>query len=123
MYLHAGDDSFELVRVIRPRPPGNVLDEGGCPPGLVLVKDGRRSICHDGDDPTSGEEGMNGTSVDGEQMHCRLIKFQEHSITGSMAAGRAAGSRGERLDEEVRRWRVGEEYCTLTGRPLGSDGS
>ncbi|MQM10365.1 hypothetical protein Taro_043258 [Colocasia esculenta] len=53
------------------------LVEGGCPPGLVLIDDGWQSICHDEDDPASGQEGMNRTSA-GEQMPCRLIRFQEN---------------------------------------------
>jgi len=118
LYLHAGDDPFELVReavrVVRAHlgtfrtmdektPPPIVdkfgwctwdafylkvhpegvwegvrrLSEGGCPPGLVLIDDGWQSICHDDDDPASGAEGMNRTSA-GEQMPCRLIKFQEN---------------------------------------------
>ncbi|KAK6928371.1 Glycosyl hydrolases 36 [Dillenia turbinata] len=52
------------------------LTDGGCPPGLVLIDDGWQSICHD-DDPIDGQEGMNRTSA-GEQMPCRLIKFQEN---------------------------------------------
>ncbi|CAA2934250.1 galactinol--sucrose galactosyltransferase-like [Olea europaea subsp. europaea] len=51
------------------------LTEGGCPPGLVLIDDGWQSISHDDDDPN--QEGMNRTSA-GEQMPCRLIKFQEN---------------------------------------------
>ncbi|KAA8530209.1 hypothetical protein F0562_004918 [Nyssa sinensis] len=51
------------------------LVEGGCPPGLVLIDDGWQSISHD-DDPVT-QEGMNRTSA-GEQMPCRLIKFQEN---------------------------------------------
>ncbi|GER47969.1 raffinose synthase [Striga asiatica] len=53
----------------------NGLVEGGCPPGLVLIDDGWQSICHDDDPITS--EGMNRTSA-GEQMPCRLIKFEEN---------------------------------------------
>ncbi|KAF8399748.1 hypothetical protein HHK36_015619 [Tetracentron sinense] len=52
------------------------LVDGGCPPGLVLIDDGWQSICHD-DDPISDQEGINRTSA-GEQMPCRLIKFQEN---------------------------------------------
>jgi raffinose synthase len=118
LYLHAGDDPFELVReavrVVRAHlgtfrtmdeksPPPIVdkfgwctwdafylkvhpegvwegvrrLADGGCPPGMVLIDDGWQSICHDEDDPASGAEGMNRTSA-GEQMPCRLIKFQEN---------------------------------------------
>lgn len=51
------------------------LVDGGCPPGLVLIDDGWQSICHDDDPITS--EGINRTSA-GEQMPCRLIKFQEN---------------------------------------------
>lgn len=51
------------------------LVEGGCPPGLVLIDDGWQSICHDEDPITS--EGINRTSA-GEQMPCRLIKFEEN---------------------------------------------
>ncbi|CAA2983372.1 galactinol--sucrose galactosyltransferase [Olea europaea subsp. europaea] len=51
------------------------LVDGGVPPGLVLIDDGWQSISHD-EDPISSE-GMNRTSA-GEQMPCRLIKFQEN---------------------------------------------
>lgn len=52
------------------------LVDGGCPPGLVLIDDGWQSIRHD-DDPISDQEGMNRTAA-GEQMPCRLTKFQEN---------------------------------------------
>ncbi|KAK2968372.1 hypothetical protein RJ640_027984 [Escallonia rubra] len=51
------------------------LVDGGCPPGLVLLDDGWQSISHD-DDPIT-QEGMKRTAA-GEQMPCRLIKFQEN---------------------------------------------
>lgn len=51
------------------------LVEGGCPPGLVLLDDGWQSIGHDSDPIT--KEGM-GQTVAGEQMPCRLLKFQEN---------------------------------------------
>ncbi|XP_010528235.1 PREDICTED: probable galactinol--sucrose galactosyltransferase 5 [Tarenaya hassleriana] len=51
------------------------LVDGGCPPGLVLIDDGWQSIGHDSDPITV--EGMNCT-VAGEQMPCRLLKFQEN---------------------------------------------
>jgi raffinose synthase len=51
------------------------LVEGGCPPGLVLIDDGWQSISHD-EDPIT-KEGMN-AAVAGEQMPCRLLKFQEN---------------------------------------------
>ncbi|GAB2269797.1 hypothetical protein Dimus_004715 [Dionaea muscipula] len=54
------------------------LVDGGCPPGFVLIDDGWQSICHDDDDPFTGQEGMNRTEA-GEQMPCRLIKFEENS--------------------------------------------
>ncbi|KAL5227636.1 hypothetical protein ABZP36_015901 [Zizania latifolia] len=118
LYLHAGDDPFELVkdamkvirahlgtfRLLEEKTPPPIVDkfgwctwdafylkvhpegvwegvrrlaDGGCPPGMVLIDDGWQSICHDEDDPDSGGEGMNRTSA-GEQMSCRLIKFQEN---------------------------------------------
>ncbi|KAK7301561.1 hypothetical protein RJT34_12428 [Clitoria ternatea] len=52
------------------------LVEGGCPPGMVLIDDGWQSINHD-KDPITNQEGMNRTSA-GEQMPCRLIKFEEN---------------------------------------------
>ncbi|CAH2080043.1 unnamed protein product [Thlaspi arvense] len=51
------------------------LVDGGCPPGLVLIDDGWQSIGHDADD--IDVEGMTCT-VAGEQMPCRLLKFQEN---------------------------------------------
>ncbi|KAG6720008.1 hypothetical protein I3842_03G036900 [Carya illinoinensis] len=51
------------------------LVEGGCPPGLVLLDDGWQSIGHDTDPIT--QEGINQT-IAGEQMPCRLLKFQEN---------------------------------------------
>ncbi|KAH0686989.1 hypothetical protein KY284_017542 [Solanum tuberosum] len=51
------------------------LVEGGCPPGLVLIDDGWQSICHDDDPLTDDQEGINRTDA-GEQMPCRLIKFE-----------------------------------------------
>ncbi|KAF7035133.1 hypothetical protein CFC21_046049 [Triticum aestivum] len=118
VYLHAGDDPFELAReaarvvrahlgtfrLLEEKTPPPIVDkfgwctwdafylkvhpegvwegvrglaEGGCPPGLVLIDDGWQSICHDDDDPADGAEGMNRTAA-GEQMPCRLIKFQEN---------------------------------------------
>ncbi|XP_043707084.1 galactinol--sucrose galactosyltransferase [Telopea speciosissima] len=52
------------------------LVEGGCPPGLVLIDDGWQSICHDEEDPAN-QKGMSMTSA-GEQMPCRLIRFEEN---------------------------------------------
>ncbi|KMT19511.1 hypothetical protein BVRB_1g011340 [Beta vulgaris subsp. vulgaris] len=52
------------------------LVENGVPPGLVLIDDGWQSICHD-DDPITDQEGINRTSA-GEQMPCRLIKYEEN---------------------------------------------
>ncbi|CAN1320623.1 Probable galactinol--sucrose galactosyltransferase 5 [Linum perenne] len=51
------------------------LVDGGCPPGMVLIDDGWQSISHDEDPITT--EGMNQTAA-GEQMPCRLLKFQEN---------------------------------------------
>ncbi|KAG9449795.1 hypothetical protein H6P81_009760 [Aristolochia fimbriata] len=66
------------------------LADGGCPPGMVLIDDGWQSICHDEDDPASGQEGMNRTSA-GEQMPCRLIKFQENYKFREYAGASGAG--------------------------------
>ncbi|WOL02959.1 galactinol--sucrose galactosyltransferase [Canna indica] len=70
------------------------LADGGCPPGLVLIDDGWQSICHD--DDATDQEGMNRTAA-GEQMPCRLIRFQENykfrdykSKTNPAAAGMGA---------------------------------
>ncbi|KNA23463.1 hypothetical protein SOVF_024570 isoform A [Spinacia oleracea] len=51
------------------------LTQGGCPPGLVLIDDGWQSISHDCDPIT--QEGMDLTSP-GEQMPCRLVKYEEN---------------------------------------------
>ncbi|XP_052197929.1 probable galactinol--sucrose galactosyltransferase 5 [Diospyros lotus] len=51
------------------------LVEGGCPPGLVLIDDGWQSIARD-EDPVT-QEGIDQTTA-GEQMPCRLLKFQEN---------------------------------------------
>lgn len=80
--------------------------EGGCPPGMVLIDDGWQSICHD-DDPITDKEGMNRTAA-GEQMPCRLIKFEENykfrdyqSKRGDSAKGMGAFVRD--LKDEFRR--------------------
>ncbi|KAJ6410255.1 hypothetical protein OIU84_007076 [Salix udensis] len=70
-------DAFYLnVHPIGVREGVKGLVEGGCPPGMVLIDDGWQSICHD-DDPISEQEGMNRTAA-GEQMPCRLVKFEEN---------------------------------------------
>ncbi|KAJ6734313.1 GALACTINOL--SUCROSE GALACTOSYLTRANSFERASE 5-RELATED [Salix purpurea] len=89
VYVHAGDDPFHLMKeamkVVRVHlgtfklleektPPG--LVEGGCPPGLVLIDDGWQSISRD-EDPVT-KEGMTAAVDAGEQMPCRLLKFQEN---------------------------------------------
>ncbi|XP_042393532.1 galactinol--sucrose galactosyltransferase-like [Zingiber officinale] len=51
------------------------LADGGSPPGFVLIDDGWQSIAHDED--STDQEAMNRTSA-GEQMPCRLVKFQEN---------------------------------------------
>ncbi|KAM7277071.1 hypothetical protein ACFE04_018937 [Oxalis oulophora] len=53
------------------------LVKDGCPPGFVLIDDGWQSICHDYDQPVNDPESVNMTSA-GEQMPCRLIKFEEN---------------------------------------------
>lgn len=53
------------------------LSDGGCPPGLVLIDDGWNSICNDNDPINTDQDAINRT-VAGEQMPCRLIRFQEN---------------------------------------------
>ncbi|KAK7271648.1 hypothetical protein RJT34_27724 [Clitoria ternatea] len=50
------------------------LVDGGCPPGLVLIDDGWQCISHDANPE---REGMNQT-VAGEQMPCRLMRYEEN---------------------------------------------
>ncbi|XP_030544785.1 probable galactinol--sucrose galactosyltransferase 5 [Rhodamnia argentea] len=77
------------------------LVEGGCPPGLVLIDDGWQSISHD-EDPVT-KEGMN-HAVAGEQMPCRLLKFQEnHKFRDYVSPrGKANGARGKGMGAFVR---------------------
>ncbi|XAR58211.1 Galactinol--sucrose galactosyltransferase [Bertholletia excelsa] len=89
--------------------PQGVLDgvkglvQGGCPPGLVLIDDGWQSIAHD-DDPIT-LEGMNRTSA-GEQMPCRLTKFQENykfrDYQSPRGSGKGMGAFIRDLKEEFR---------------------
>ncbi|OMP12800.1 Raffinose synthase [Corchorus olitorius] len=65
------------------------LVDGGCPPGLVLIDDGWQSIGHDADPIT--KEGMNCT-VAGEQMPCRLLKFQENYKFRDYVSPKSSGS-------------------------------
>ncbi|KAL9380477.1 hypothetical protein Peur_026134 [Populus x canadensis] len=117
VYLHAGDDPYNLVKeameavrvhlgtfkLLEEKTPPGIVDkfgwctwdafylnvhpqgvwdgvkglvDGGCPPGLVLIDDGWQSISHD-EDPIT-EEGMNAAVGAGEQMPCRLVRFQEN---------------------------------------------
>ncbi|KAL3526082.1 hypothetical protein ACH5RR_014454 [Cinchona calisaya] len=81
------------------------LVEGGCPPGLVLIDDGWQCISHD-DDPLSSE-GMNRTSA-GEQMPCRLIKFQEnykfrdYESPGKSGSGSGSGAPNKGMGAFIR---------------------
>ncbi|KAI3409195.1 uncharacterized protein J3R85_019639 [Psidium guajava] len=77
------------------------LVEGGCPPGLVLIDDGWQSISHD-EDPVT-KEGMN-HAVAGEQMPCRLLKFQEnHKFRDYVSPkGKASGAGGKGMGAFVR---------------------
>lgn len=68
------------------------LVEGGCPPGMVLIDDGWQSVCHD-EDPISDQEGMNRTAA-GEQMPCRLIKFEENYKFRDYRSTREASDKG-----------------------------
>ncbi|KAF7848366.1 hypothetical protein BT93_L2059 [Corymbia citriodora subsp. variegata] len=68
------------------------LVEGGCPPGLVLIDDGSQSVCHN-EDPVT-KEAMN-HAVAGEQMPCRLLKFQEnHDFRDYESPRGEAGGKG-----------------------------
>lgn len=67
------------------------LVEGGCPPGLVLIDDGWQSIGHDSDPIT--QEGMNQTAA-GEQMPCRLLKFQENYKFRDYVSPKSSGKKG-----------------------------
>ncbi|KAI9075574.1 hypothetical protein K1719_042480 [Acacia pycnantha] len=69
------------------------LVDGGCPPGLVLIDDGWQSICHDRDPIT--KEGINHT-VAGEQMPCRLIKYEENYKFRDYVSPKRSGSSGEK---------------------------
>lgn len=69
-------DAFYL----KVRPSGVVegvksLTDGGCPPGFVIIDDGWQTILHDSD--ADGSSGMARTSA-GEQMPCRLVKYEEN---------------------------------------------
>ncbi|OWM90520.1 hypothetical protein CDL15_Pgr014823 [Punica granatum] len=68
------------------------LVEGGCPPGMVLIDDGWQSICHD-DDPISDQEGVNRTAA-GEQMPCRLVRFEENYKFRDYRSPRQPGAKG-----------------------------
>ncbi|XP_057440007.1 galactinol--sucrose galactosyltransferase-like isoform X1 [Lotus japonicus] len=77
------------------------LTDGGCPPGMILIDDGWQSICHD-EDPVSDSSGMNRTSA-GEQMPCRLIKFQENpKFREYGGGGKGLGAFVRDLKEEFR---------------------
>ncbi|KAI9077815.1 hypothetical protein K1719_040301 [Acacia pycnantha] len=69
------------------------LADGGCPPGLVLIDDGWQSICNDRDPIT--KEGINHT-VAGEQMPCRLIKYEENYKFRDYVNPKRSGSSGEK---------------------------
>ncbi|KAJ6805385.1 stachyose synthase [Iris pallida] len=66
------------------------LAEGGCPPGMVLVDDGWQSIRHDDDGDDDEDEGTSRTSA-GEQMPCRLTKFEENRKFRDYRSGPASG--------------------------------
>lgn len=79
------------------------LVDGGCPPGMLLIDDGWQSISHD-NDPID-KEGMNHT-VAGEQMPCRLIKFEENykfrDYVSSKNGGRGMGGFVRDLKDEFK---------------------
>nr|Q8VWN6.1 RecName: Full=Galactinol--sucrose galactosyltransferase; AltName: Full=Raffinose synthase [Pisum sativum]CAD20127.2 raffinose synthase [Pisum sativum] len=69
------------------------LTDGGCPPGFVIIDDGWQSISHDDDDPVTERDGMNRTSA-GEQMPCRLIKYEENYKFREYENGDNGGKKG-----------------------------
>eukprot|EP00252_Welwitschia_mirabilis_P011512 TRINITY_DN25778_c0_g1_i1.p1 TRINITY_DN25778_c0_g1~~TRINITY_DN25778_c0_g1_i1.p1 ORF type:complete len:835 (-),score=-46.09 TRINITY_DN25778_c0_g1_i1:384-2804(-) len=75
-----------------------VLREGGCPPGLVLIDDGWQSIARDEDSPTS--EAMSLT-VAGDQMPCRLTRFDENYKFKEYVGGSLLGKTADH-DEELK---------------------
>ncbi|XP_038894030.1 galactinol--sucrose galactosyltransferase-like [Benincasa hispida] len=54
------------------------LVDGGCPPGMILIDDGWQSIAHDADSITDHHQEAMDLTAAGEQMPCRLIKFEEN---------------------------------------------
>ncbi|KAJ0113738.1 hypothetical protein Patl1_02805 [Pistacia atlantica] len=68
------------------------LADGGCPPGLVLIDDGWQSISRD-EDPIT-HEGVNQT-IAGEQMPCRLLKFQENYKFRDYISPKKSGNSGK----------------------------
>ncbi|KAJ7970799.1 galactinol--sucrose galactosyltransferase-like [Quillaja saponaria] len=85
------------------------LVEGGCPPGLVLIDDGWQSISHDAEPIT--QEGMN-QAIAGDQMPCRLLKFQENykfrdyvspkNLEGPISSNKGMGAFVKDLKEEFK---------------------
>lgn len=85
------------------------LVEGGCPPGFVLIDDGWQSICQDDDEDQEGID----KAVVGEQMPCRLIKFEENDKFRNYESGRVPYKTGmgafvEDLKDEFKS--VGDVY-------------
>lgn len=54
------------------------LVDGGCPPGMILIDDGWQSIAHDADSIADHHQEAMDLTAAGEQMPCRLIKFEEN---------------------------------------------
>lgn len=44
---------------------------------MVLIDDRWQSVCYDDEDPVNSREGMERMAV-GEQMPCRLVKYEEN---------------------------------------------
>lgn len=72
------------------------LVDGGCPPGMILIDDGWQSIAHDAD--CDSIDGQDREAVDltaaGEQMPCRLIKFEENYKFREYESGGGTGGVG-----------------------------
>ncbi|XP_040987037.1 galactinol--sucrose galactosyltransferase-like [Juglans microcarpa x Juglans regia] len=77
------------------------LVDGGCPPGMVLIDDGWQSISHDDDPISDDQEGMNRTAA-GEQMPCRLIKFEENYKFRDYQSPRSRGASDKGMGAFVR---------------------
>lgn len=96
------------------------LTEGGCPPGLVIIDDGWQTILHDSD--TDESSGMARTSA-GEQMPCRLIKYEENQKFKSGGDDMSSLTKELRARYGVQHIYVWHALCGYWGgvRPMSKD--